>query len=100
MRFETPVFFQHTKRRVYDPTTGDYTSGEVEETKQYASITNSGVETMNLVYGSIKQGSLTIRLQTPYKKPYDRIRIGEKTYRVDFARPLRTKAVFVVSEEQ
>nr|DAE07512.1 MAG TPA: hypothetical protein [Siphoviridae sp. ct0zh2]DAZ22451.1 MAG TPA: hypothetical protein [Caudoviricetes sp.] len=55
---------------------------------------------MNLVYGSIKQGSKTVRLQTQYRKPFDRIRIGEILYRVDFERKLRTKHVFVVSEVQ
>nr|DAJ09308.1 MAG TPA: hypothetical protein [Caudoviricetes sp.]DAQ66546.1 MAG TPA: hypothetical protein [Caudoviricetes sp.]DAZ02743.1 MAG TPA: hypothetical protein [Caudoviricetes sp.]DAZ77738.1 MAG TPA: hypothetical protein [Caudoviricetes sp.] len=55
---------------------------------------------MNLVYGSIKQGSKTVRLQMHYKKPFDRIRIGNALYRVDFERKLRTKHVFVVSEVQ
>nr|DAF28441.1 MAG TPA: ASCH domain protein [Caudoviricetes sp.]DAJ14583.1 MAG TPA: ASCH domain protein [Siphoviridae sp. ctdzB12] len=55
---------------------------------------------MNLVYGAIKQGSKTVRLQMHYKKPFDLIRIGNVLYRVDFERKLRTKHVFVVSEVQ
>ena len=61
---------------------------------------DTGTETMNLVYGEIKQGSLTIQLQTHYKELFNRIRVGRKVYRVDFERKLRTKHVFVVSEVQ
>lgn len=31
-------------------------------------------------------------------KPFDRIRVGNKTYGVDFSRKLRTKQIYVVSE--
>ena len=55
---------------------------------------------MNLIYGAFKQGVKTIRLQNHYNEPFDRIRIGDAVYRVDFERKLRTKHVFVVSEVQ
>lgn len=44
--------------------------------------------------------SKTVRLQMHYKKTFDRIRIGDTLYKVDFERKLRTKHVFVVSEVQ
>ena len=93
MRCDTEVFFQSI-------VPGDYGDDIVSEEKIYASVTDTGTETMNLVYGSIKQGSKTVRIQTHYKKPFDRIRIGNALYRVDFERKLRTKHVFVVSEVQ
>ena len=99
MRFDTPVFFQRTKTE-FDASTGDYGISVVEEEKRFASVTASSVETLNLVYGELKQGSLTVRLQNHYSKPFDRIRIGEKVYRVDSARPLRIKYTLVVSEVQ
>ena len=43
---------------------------------------------------------MTVRLQNRYDEPFDRIRIGEKVYQVDMARPLRVKETFVVSEAQ
>lgn len=100
MRCDTEVFFQSIVPGGYDEATGDYGDDIVSEEKRYASVTDTGTETMNLVYGSIKQGSKTVRLQTHYKKPFDRIRIGNALYRVDFERKLRTKHVFVVSEVQ
>lgn len=100
MRYDTPIYFQTVKKGEYDPETGNYAEDTVTEDEVFASVTNSTTETLNLVYGSIKQGSYTVRLQNIYRKPFDRIRIGEKTYKVDFSRKLKLKHIFVVSEVQ
>lgn len=100
MRFDTPVYFQHIKSGAYNANTGDYDPDSVVEEQRAASVTNTGANTLNLVYGEIKQGSLTVRLQAHYTEPFDRIRIGDKVYRVDMERRLRTKHTFVVSEVQ
>ena len=104
MRFDTPIYFQRKVKGLYDATTGNYGPTTTEEVKRYASITNTGTETLNIVYGELKQDSLTICLQMPHTKPFDRIRIGEgeaaKFYRVDRERRLRTKQTFVVSGVQ
>ncbi len=98
MRFDTPVYFQSVKSE-YNPQTGDYDSVVTEE-KRWASVTDAGIDTINLVYGQIKQGVKTVRLQSYYHKPVDRVRIGSKVYSVDGARPLRLKYTLVVSEVQ
>lgn len=100
MRFDTPIYFQTVKKGEYDPETGNYAEDTVTEDKVFASVTDSRAETLNLVYGEIKQGCFTVRLQNIYRKPFDRIRIGEKLYRVDFSRMLRLKHIFVISEVQ
>lgn len=100
MRADTPIYFQHLTQGAYDANTGNYDKPTVVEVKKYASVTDSGVETLNLVYGEIRQGSKVVRLNARYDKAFDRIRIGGKVYRVDMARPLRNKHVFVVSEVQ
>ena len=97
MRFNKPIFFQRIVQGVYDERTGNYGEDITTEEKRYADITNSGVETLKLIYGELKQGSLTIRLQRPYTGAFDRIRIGDKVYSVDFSRGGKT---FVVSEVQ
>lgn len=98
MRYDTPVYFQRITQGEYDAATGDYKADTVTEVCKWASVTSSGIETLQLVYGELKQGSLTIRLQGVYAAPFNRIRIGEKVYRVDFSRSLRSKQTFVVSE--
>lgn len=99
MRFDTPVYFERIKSE-YIVATGNYGVSLLESDMRHASVTDSGAQTLMLVYGELKQGSLTIRLQRPYAKPFDRIRIGEKFYHVDKKRNLRTKQTFVVSEVQ
>lgn len=93
MRYDTPVYFQTIKSE-FDSTTHNTGISVLTEESRYASVTDSGTDTLRLVYGGIKQGSKTIRLQRPYEKPFDRIRIGEKVYQVDFSRKDRN---FVVS---
>ena len=100
MRFDTPIFFQRLISGKYDATTGDYLPDSAEEFQRWASVTDSGEKTLLLVYGEIRQGCKTIRLLTPYKEPFDRIRIGVKFYKVDSRRTLRKMQVFVVSEVQ
>lgn len=100
MRFDTPVYFQRITAGAYDPATGNYGPAGVAEEKRFASVTNTGEDTLNLVYGELRQGVITVRLQTHYAEPFDRLRIGEKVYRVDRARPLRLKYTLVCSEVQ
>lgn len=98
MRFDTPVFFQRIQRGEYDPDTGNHREDIVEEECKYADVADTGAETLKMVYGELKQGSKVIRLQNHYKRPFAQIRIGSKTYHVDFSRELRVKQIFVVSE--
>lgn len=100
MRYDTPVYFQKIIPGKYDPETGDYKEDTIWETKRLAAVVNTGEETLKLLYGSIKQGSLTIQLQNHYNASFSRIRIGETIYQVDVSRKLRTKHTFVVSEVQ
>ena len=100
MRYDKPIFFQSITPGEYDASTGNHKEDTVTEEKKWASVTESGIETLNLVYGELRQSSLTVRIQTHYEKAFDRIRIGSKIYRVDFQRRHRTKHIFVVSEVQ
>lgn len=100
MRFDTPIYFQKITPGEYDSEFGNYGEDTVVEDCQFASVTDTGAETLTFVYGALKQGSLTVRLLNRYEEPFDRIRIGSKRYRVDMERRLRTKHVFVVSEVQ
>ena len=101
MRFDTPIYFQAVEEKgKYDPDTGNYAEDTVTEDKVFASVTDSRAETLKLVYGTIKQGCYTVRLQNIYRKPFAYIRIGEKRYKVDYSRKLKLKHIFVVSEVQ
>ena len=100
MRYDKPIFFQRITPGEYNASTGDYGEDVVVEVSKYASVTSSGATTLKLVYGGIKQGSMTVRLQAHHTEPFDLIRIDGKRYRVDMERKLRNAHVFVVSEVQ
>lgn len=100
MRYDTPVYFRTIKPGKYDASTGNYGEDIIAEEVRYASVTDAGIDTLNLVYGEIRQGVKIVRLQNYYHKPVDRLRIGNKVYRVDKARPLRLKYTLIVSEVQ
>nr|DAY68365.1 MAG TPA: head closure knob [Caudoviricetes sp.] len=100
MRYDTPIYFQKITQGEYDPATGDYREDTVDETCVMASVTDTRTETMQVVYGSIQQGSLTIRLQNHYDYPFDLIRVKEKCYKVDYLRKMRNKQSFIVHEVQ
>lgn len=100
MRYDTPIFFRTVTPGDYDESTGNYGDDEVSETKAMASVMDTQTETMKLVYGDIRQGSLTLTIQNHYDKIFDNIRVGDKIYRVDRTRRLRVKQSFIVSEVQ
>ena len=97
MRYDKQVYFQRITPGEYEADTGNYADDTVEETPRYASVMNTGEETLRLVYDGPKQGSLTIQIQNHYTEPFDRIRVDNKLYAVDFSRKLRLKHTFVVS---
>lgn len=103
MRYDKPIYFQVRTKGAYNPATGNYAPAEpIESPVHYASIMDTQDETKKLVYGEIREGSLTIHIQTHYNSPFDCIRVGEgesaKIYVVDYRRRLREKDTFIVSE--
>ena len=98
MRYDKDIYFQKRTQGAYDPETGDYGNATIEEEHKHADVIDTKTITMQVVYGKIKQGSLTISIQNHYEKPFDYIRYENRRYRVDYSRKLNTKHVFVVSE--
>ncbi|MBR9961942.1 hypothetical protein [Anaerostipes sp. Marseille-Q3525] len=100
MRYDTMIYFQKLTQGEYDQETGDYKDDSVSEDQKQASVMDTTTQMMQVVYGMIKQGSLTLQLQNHYDHPFDQIRIENKIYKVDYSRKLRTKQTFIVSEVQ
>lgn len=100
MRYDKKIYFVKNGADTYDQTTGNYTEADPVETMRMASVAASTLNTMRLVYGEIRQGSITVHLQNHYSDAFDRIRIGSKYYAVDYKRTLRVKEAYVCSEVQ
>ena len=95
MRFNIPItFVKYTDS--YDASTGDYTTTS-HYTLRYADVTTTTERMMTLVYGGVRQDSVTARLQNRYTGDFDEILIDGKAYRVDYRRPLSVKDVFVLT---
>lgn len=99
MRFDKEVYF-YTEKSDYNAKTGDYDHLKPSEVPRMASVNQTETAMMRMVYDSIPQESLTVRLQNKYEKPFDYIRIGKKLYKVDKKIDLNTKQAFIVSEVQ
>ncbi len=97
MRYDTPVYFQSVQPGEYDPNTHNYGEDKLTEVKKYADVIDTSTEQLQIVYGAIKQGSVTVHLQRPYTAAFDYIRIGEKRYRVDVE---KRRKCFIASEVQ
>ena len=97
MRYDKPVYFRATVPGEFDKASGNYGEDTITEERRYASVTDTGAQMLTMLFGKVKQGALTIRLQRPYIKAFDSIRIGDTVYSVAFS---RNKRVFVINEVQ
>lgn len=100
MRYDTLVTFVRRIQGEYDKATGNYAESTLDETDVFASVNDTRTSMLQLVYGTLRQGSYTIQLQNHYTDDFDYIVIDGKRYDVDFTRNLRHKQTFVVSERQ
>ncbi|WP_305150944.1 hypothetical protein [uncultured Dubosiella sp.] len=100
MRYDTPIFFRKIEQGAYDAATGNYGPPTISETRRMASVFDTGVDMMRLIYGQIEAGSVTAHIQNHYDQTFDRIRIGEKIYKAERVRKLRHKQTFVLTEVQ
>ena len=57
MRYDTLIYFQRVTAGAYDSETGDYGSDTVTEAARYAAVMDTRTETMQLVYGELKQAA-------------------------------------------
>ncbi len=109
MRCDTKVYFvtDGARTMVTDPEDsnyGNYTAGKPSEAGMLADVTDTQTKTQMLVYGAIREGSKTVRLNEQYREPFDHIRIvdrdtGESAlYDVDAKRILRRRSTFICHE--
>lgn len=100
MRYDTKIELVRSDPGHFNPDTCNYEDRAETKTALYASVMDTRAEMVQLVYGSLKQGSLTIQLQNHIRIPFDWIDVDGRRYKADFRRKLRTKETLVVSEVQ
>lgn len=109
MRCDTKIYFVTDGERtlVDDPAAsdyGEYVADNPQEEERVADVTDTQTNTQMLLYGAVREGSKTVRLNEAYRKPFDHIRIldretGETAlYDVDAKRILRHRSTFICHE--
>lgn len=99
MRYDKMVLFQVVSE-VYNKATGDYEEQVTAEHTEYASIVDTDFQTMQIVYGALKQGSITMHLQNKVAYDYNRIVCNGIAYKVDQIINQRTKQAYILSQCQ
>ena len=99
MRYSVPVYFVKETEPVYDYETGDYVDGEPIKDEKWANVSDAGTERMQLIYGALKQGAITVRIQGKYDEAFDYIEVEGKKYNVDAFRTFRNNQAFNLSEQ-
>lgn len=99
MRYDRKVTFRKYRPGAYNSTTGNYEPSTIDYSdERSAAVTGTSRKYMELLYGKIREDSVTIHLQNQYSRPFDRIIIDEVPYQADLTRNLRTKQIIVCTE--
>ena len=99
MRYDTRIYFVKEGEEVYDYDTGDYITTEPIRHEAWANVSDTGTERMQLIYGALKQGAITVRIRGKYEKDFDYILVDDKKYNVDAFRTFRNDQAFNLSEQ-
>ena len=99
MRYDKQIFFVKEGEDEYNYSTGDYVTTEPIKHEAWANVSDTGTERMRLIYGALKQGAITVRIQGKYEEAFDYIEVGDKKYNVDAFRTFRNDQAFNLSEQ-
>ena len=98
MRYPVPIYFVKETEPVYDYETGDYVDGEPIKHEAWANVSDTGTERMQLIYGALKQGAITVRIRGKCEKEFNYVEVDGKEYNVDAFRTFRNDQAFNLSE--
>ena len=98
MRYDKRVYFVKESEDEYDYSTGDYVTTEPVKHEVWANVSDMGTQRQTLVFGALKQGALTIRIQNKHEQPFDYIEVGGQAYNVASTRTFRHDQAFEASE--
>ena len=99
MRYDQRVYFVKEGEDEYDYSTGNYVTTEPIKHEAWANVSDTGTERMQLIYGALKQGAITVRIVGKYDKEFDYIQVGDTKYNVDAFRTFRNDQSFNLSEQ-
>ena len=99
MRYDQRIYFVKEGEDEYDYSTGNYVTTEPIKDEAWANVSDMGTQRQTLIFGALKQGALTVRIQNRYEQPFDYIEVGGQAYNVASTRTFRHDQTFEVSEQ-
>ena len=97
MRYDKRIYFVKEGEDEYDYNTGNYVTGEPIKDEVWANVSDMGTQRQTLIFGALKQGALTVRIQNKVEQPFDYIEIDGQSYNVASTRTFRHDQAFEVS---
>ena len=99
MRYDQRIYFVKEGEDEFDYATGDtIVTGSIKD-EACANVSDTGTERMQLIYGALKQGAVTVRIQGKYEETFDYVEVENKKYNVDAFRTFRNDQAFNLSEQ-
>ena len=100
MRYDKQIMLVTNGTDIFNPTTGDYETTDPTYTNKWANVTDMSQDTQTFLFGGLKEGAYTVRLQGHVMQKFDHIRMDGKDYNIRSQRVLRRFTVLKVSEKQ
>lgn len=94
MRYDKRIIFVRELEEGFNPSTGNHEEGELIKTTLPCNISSLGVDRSAQLFGEIDTSVIVVRVQRPFKNPFDYALIDEKEYRVKRHIPHDTESVF------
>lgn len=98
MRYDKKIYFVKQGEDIYDYDTGNHIPGETVKTEAWANVSDMGTQRQTLIFGALKQGALTMRIQGNYEDSRDYIEYNGKPYDISTVRTFWHDQTFEVSE--
>lgn len=99
MRYDQTVYLIKNQGEVYNEDTGDYEQGSPIMFERQAHVSSAGTQTLNNLYGGVKEGAIVIRLKQNYLE-FDEILYRGKYYLPRLVRNLRNEVTIQAVEKQ
>lgn len=94
MRYNEPIYFVDEAAE-YDYETGNNKTVQTK-TLAYAHVSAQTKSQVQLAYGGLKQGALTVRIQNKHTAPFKHIEYAGRKYTVTDSKTFRREQVFHV----
>ena len=101
MRYDKVIYLISKGTEVYNELTGNYdTVGEVSAYEKHAHVSDSGTQSMNMLYGKIREGAKIFRLKGSVDVDFDYLRYDNELYDLTLRRNINDGVILHAVKRQ